>query len=301
MKIEDKSMALARWIQSVLTGGLPLPDHVLNYMEGTFGTADLTEIMDADETGEMDSLLELILFPDMDLQIRYEAKWGQQPFTQKDLAAVQSALGHSTLTIDLMASEEGPGIAIEVPLFALNSFVQRLNITWQLPPRLLTTFDQKWPDAKSLNAKVHLRNARLEWHEDQVRLVNHFLTDMAPEAVDTEICLTFLLSILSEFSPGTDPYNFLIAKKFFYFQSLCKAEDFERRRNTSNMEIMMLQGDRAAHGSVAEWRQQMQWIDSITYALFGRTHFFQQPDEQCMALPSGDNKQIMDNVIRSLS
>lgn len=296
-----KIESLAQWIRSILAEGLLLPDDVLAYMEGTFGTSDLAKIIDGDDTGEMDSLLELILFPGMDLQIRYESEWGTTSFTQKEQGAVQSALGLTVLRAELIPPGDRQGITIEVPLFALNAFVQRLNITWQPPSRLLATFGQKWPDANSLRARVHLRNARLDWHADQVDFVNHFLADIPPDDGETDACLTFLLSILSEFSPGTDPYKFLVAKKFFYFQSLCKAEDFERRRKTSNMEIMMLQGDRAAHGDIAQLRQHMQWIDRMSYALFGRTHFFQQPDEQCVALPSSDNKQMLDEVVRTLT
>lgn len=301
MEKETRSKALSEWIRSILADGLPLPAEVLGYMESTFGTTDLADILSGQDTGEMDSLLELILFPGMDIQIRYEAEWGAVPFTESELKTVQSSLGSFNITTDLIPPGGGPRTTIEVPHFALEAFVQRLNITWQPPSRLMAALDQNWPDVESLRARVHLRNARLTWHADQVQLANHFLTAMPPDNDDTEACLTFLLSILSEFSPGSEPFRFLVAKKFFYFQSLCKAEAFERRRKSSNMEIMMLQGDRAAHGNIAELRQHMQWIDRISYALFGRTHFFQQPDEDCVVLPSGDEQQMLDKVVRTLS
>jgi hypothetical protein len=46
------------------------------------------------------------------------------------------------------------------------------------------------------------------------------------------------------------------------------------------MEIMMLQGNRAAHGSISQWRLKMQHIDRICQVVFGRTQFFQQPNAQ---------------------
>jgi hypothetical protein len=49
---------------------------------------------------------------------------------------------------------------------------------------------------------------------------------------------------------------------------------------------MMLQGNRAAHGGIAQWRIQMQQVDRICQTLFGRTQFFQQPDARSIDLAS---------------
>lgn len=301
MTAKNINIAFAQWVRSEMAAGLPLSESVHDYMAATFGTTDLAAIIGQDTTGEVDSLLELIFFPDMDSQIRFESQWGNQIFTAKELADIQAMACQTSLTAVIAQSDVTTSIPIDVPNFVLSAFVQRLNITFQPAPLLVKTLVQKWPRTTAVRVRVHLRNARLAWHADQVQLINQFLTKMPPEAQDAEACIDFLLTILSEFAPKTDPFDFLIAKKFFYFQSLCKAEDFERKRHASNMEIMMLQGNRAAHGNVAQWRQQMQWIDRICYILFERTHFFQQPDEQSVDLQPGIDTQMIDEVIRTLS
>lgn len=298
---QDKTIALAQWLRSVLAQGLPQTESVSEYIEATFGTTDLAAIIAEEATGEVDSLLELIFFPDMDLQIRYESHWGAESFSTSDLEKIQTNLCQAPLTAVIRAPGDAPDLPVEVPPFALEAFVQRLNITWQPVPQLINTLTTQWPVAAGTRTRVHLRNARLEWHTHQVELANHFLGKMPPDDADTETCLAFLLSILSEYDPNTAPIDFLIAKKFFYFQSLCKAEDFERKRQTSNMEIMMLQGNRACHGSVAQLRQQMQLIDRICQTLFGRTQFFQNPDEQYVDLKSGDDTQMMQDIMNKLS
>ena len=46
------------------------------------------------------------------------------------------------------------------------------------------------------------------------------------------------------------------------------------RRSAGNMEILMLQGARASHGTVAHWQRRMERIDHIAIALFGRSEVF---------------------------
>jgi hypothetical protein len=301
MTTHDKRIALARWIHSVLAESQPLPETVQNFMDATFGTTDLATIVEADATGEVDSLLELLFFPDMPIQIRFESQWGNEIFTSQDLTAIQALVCQTPVWATITQPAGAAAVTIEVQAFALKSFVQRLNITWQPDPQLPAALARHWPGMMGTRVRVHLRNARLAWHADQVQLMHRILTNMPWDADDAEVCITFLLTILTELVPETDPFDFLVAKKFFYFQSLCKAEDFERKRHTSNMEIMMLQGNRAAHGNMVQWRQQMQWIDRICHTVFGRTHFFQQPGEPCVEIQSGNSTQMMDDLIRTLS
>jgi hypothetical protein len=194
--------------------------------------------------------------------------------------------------------ENGLEVSLAVPSFACRTFVERLNICRQPPEQLAQLLDADDLDDMELAIRVQLRNAGLSWHQDQVALIHLFLTRMQSSSPAIESDLAFLISILPELASGGDAYAFLIAKKFFYFQSLCRAEDFERKRMASNMEIMMMSGARSAHGSIHEWRQCMRRIDRICQALFGRTQFFQQPDSQCIDLQDGLNMQ---DVVRKLS
>ena len=45
------------------------------------------------------------------------------------------------------------------------------------------------------------------------------------------------------------------------------------------MELLMMQGYRAAHGSVAHWREQMAVIDRLSRLLFDRIPFVPLPQE----------------------
>jgi hypothetical protein len=220
------------------------------------------------------------------MKIRFESRWRRERFDRQDLETVIELASARPIRATILTPSDGSNIRIELPVFVIEAFIRRLNIAWQPTADLQTCLDANSRHRHFIRMCVHLRHARVEWHTGQVRLIGQFMTKMPEKAEDLETDLLFLLDILPEFAPNRDPFDFLVAKKFFYFQSLCKAEDFERKRQASNMEIMMLQGNRAAHGSISQWRLQMQQVDRICQALFGRTQFFQQPDARSIELAS---------------
>jgi hypothetical protein len=289
--------ALSRWIAGELEDGIALTDDVLSYLEATFGTHDLSSVLVDADGSEIDSLLELLFYPDAMLQMRYEARWGRKIFTEQDLEGVIASLCALHLVAEVALPETQEKIFVPVPDFASRSFAQRMNICWQPPVKLAQAIDQHCIGDDGLMARVQLRNARLNWHDAQISLMNRFLSLLSTDYETFSSDLGFLISILSELAVESDPYNFLIGKKFFYFQSLCSAEDFERKRLSSNMEIMMMAGARSAHGSISQWRQFMRRIDRICQALFGRTQFFKQPDSHCVDLQNGLNIQDVTRLL----
>lgn len=260
--------------------GIVVGDDLLHYLDATFGTQDLPSVLADADSGEIDSLLELLFFPDHKLQVAFEAQWGNDVFSELDRDAVIEML----CATPLIAEVGLPGLqhkcTVSVPAFVLQTFVQRLNVCRRPPRILIHTIDQHCREETGLAVRVQLRNAGLAWHRDHIALLEQFIAHMPAQSKTFHADLSFLISILSELSAGQDQYAFLVDKKFFYFMYLCRAEDFERKRRSSNMEIMMMQGDRFIHAGMDEWRQCMRRIDRICRALFGRTEFFQQPDSQ---------------------
>jgi hypothetical protein len=284
MTTQERTIALARWLGSVLAEGIVLSQAVEDYISGTFGCCDLAHILETADSSEIDSLLELLFYPDLEMKVRFESRWGRERFGPQDLDTVIELVSARPIVGAIVTPSDGSAIHIDPPVFVIEAFIRRLNIAWHPTPELQARLDEHSRHRHFIRMCVHLRHARVKWHAGQVRLIGRFMTKMPEKAKDLETDLIFLLDILPEFAPNCDPFDFLVAKKFFCFQSLCKAEDFERKRQASNMEIMMLQGNRAAHGSIAQWRHQMQQVDRICQALFGRTQFFQQPNARSVDL-----------------
>jgi hypothetical protein len=302
MENQPRYAALAQWLRALLESGVTVSEAVLVYLEATFGTDDLAAVLTDEPDCEIDSLMDLVFFPEKTTQVQFEDHWGDTPFSATDLDLTIRHLCAAPIAVPLKGSPpHGDAFVIRVPDFALASFVQRLNIAWQPDRHLAQTLDHDYRRELCLSLRVMLRNAPLAWNRGQVQLTSRFLSHMPPASEALEPLLDFLLSLLYDLTGEVDFFAFLIGKKGFYFQSLCKAEDYERRRQSSNMETMMLQGARSAHGSIEQWQLYMRNIDRICQALFGRTHFFHQPTEQCIALENNNGEKTMQNVIRVLS
>jgi hypothetical protein len=67
------------------------------------------------------------------------------------------------------------------------------------------------------------------------------------------------------------------------------------------MEILMLQGARAAHGDIDTWQRGMRMIDTICLALFGETRYFQRPGQERLNIEPSTMQQQIEDVIHRLS
>jgi hypothetical protein len=305
MSFNPSNQSLAKWILSILQAETTAGSDVLAYALATFGTDDLSKIVTAAGNADIDSLLDLIFFPDLTIQISFEKKWGAIEFSRIDEAEIITRLSEMSIPSTIICTEYPTSISIHLPFWIPEAFVQRLNITWQPDARIRDTLDRCLSPSRQIITRIHLRNAgRLcQTHTarpHQAGLISAFIEKMPPASDDYEPCLLFLLTILSEFTEGQPPYDFLISKKGHYFQCLYKAEDFERRRRTTNMETLMMQGERAAYGGLEHWRRCMQRIDTICNALFGHTHFFGQPRDVHTVIQPADKGWDMDLILRSL-
>ncbi len=268
---------LAGWVREVLARGIHLAADLLACLESLIGSADIEVLLADIESSEAASFLDLLFSPDAETRYAYEARWGARRFAQQDVRAVVAALARGRVTAPLYAPGRRDPWYLAVPADAREAFVQRLNITWQPPPDLERMLATRLGDTHRHRVRAVLRHVRAPWHAHQVAFIDLLLAKLAPTTADFEKDLAFLCSLLDEFGPGQTPFDFLMAKKHFYFQALCKSMAFERRLRTGSMEVMMLQGVRAAYGDVERWRAWMRQVDRISLVLFGGTRYFQAP------------------------
>ena len=89
--------ALVRWIRSVFQEGLVLTADVIQFMESVFGTQDIEAVLKEAHDCESGSLLELLCFPDRELRLRFERRWGGHAFTTGDQRTIISQLCRTPL------------------------------------------------------------------------------------------------------------------------------------------------------------------------------------------------------------
>ncbi|MFZ1982990.1 MAG: hypothetical protein WAU91_01175 [Desulfatitalea sp.] len=270
---------LAEWVRHTLQGGIHLDAVLRSYLEGTFGSAEPDALLADPYASEAATFFELLFSPDLDVRQDYESRWGHLCFVQEDLRALLESFERPPVMATIHTDGRGEPFRMALPADAAAAFIQRLNLTWQPPAELELVLKTRLDDPHRTQVRSALRHSRVAWQPHQVQLVDLFLAKMRPAADGFESDLDFLCTLLDEFGQDQAPLDFLMAKKRFFFQALCKAQAFEKRLRAGNMEVLMLQGARAAYGDIDQWRVWMRRVDRISIALFGGTRYFQEPLE----------------------
>jgi hypothetical protein len=270
----------AQWARQVLQRPIRPDKAWIDMLEATLGTRDPAVLQNEGESSENASILDLLFYPDRQAQLDFERLWGERPFSTAQADTLVEELLKEPITASLHMDVAPHTLTVRVPDFAVAAFIARLKITWQAPAGLLPVLHTILSPHELIEVRSRLRHTRIDWHAVHIQLIERFLTRIPITSADFPPCWDFLLSILDELRPEDTPFEFLTAKKLFFFQSLCQNEAFERRRLNSNMEILILQGARAAHGDLHLWRTGMRLVDRICTALYGHTRFFQRPLEE---------------------
>jgi hypothetical protein len=118
--------------------------------------------------------------------------------------------------------------------------------------------------------RVMLRNARFEF----TPAVNEFLRALIPTLgvpnEDGQACLAFALELLAEFEASAELYPALCARKKWLARALHHGQRLRERLSQSNVETLLSQGQRLAWVDETRIRCQMNYIDRISRAVFGR-------------------------------
>lgn len=280
-----KTNALAQWIVDSFRAGVTLTPEHLQYMQATFGTTDPAVILDEHDGSEIDSYLQLVYYPDQALRMRYENDWGETLFSTADIEAVMVQLKRAPLWGKINRGSGHGQLPVELSIDLLQAWMERLKILWQPAPAIALELNQFDDKRQQVVIRTHLRHAPLEWHSGQTALVARLLAKMRLQPEGSIGYLSDLLSLLIQMGAGQAEDSFFSDRKAFYFELLCKAEAFEARRCHEAMEVLMLQGCRAAFGTADHWRQEMARIDRLSRLLFGNIPDIGLMDCRTQALP----------------
>ncbi len=291
---------ILQWIIEFLRSGIHLDRQILEFVEASYGEVDVAELFSMEESSDTAPFLDLVFQPSQSHRLAYEQRFGHMQIGAQTLSALLAALE----TTEIKATIHIPGnhnpVCIKVSTETLTSLVQRLNISWKPPGPLRDFLQTGVDDRRRPWVRARLRHSRITWHDGQVELVMQFLSRYPAASDSFERCFVFLLGILAELSPGESLFTFFTVKKRFFLNAWTKAEAFERRRKAGNMEILMMQGERAAHGSLDHWREQMQLVDLICRHLFGGAPHMNEPVSRHFDVQTGGDDLRIQDVMRIL-
>lgn len=295
---------LAEQIRAVCLDGFCLDEQAWQYLQTTLADPtpeSVKKIMLQDDDCESDSLLELLFYPTEPMQIRLEPLIGTRTLTEKEQRRLVDLLSACPVETSLYFPVLQKHLHLKIPEHALERFVHRLNLNVNLPLKLTRVIDQCLIQEQVNLAKVRLRNSKRTYTDHQADFLIQIFKNLKPTHPQFWPCLDFVLNIVSEVPAAPLVYDFLMAKKNFYFQSVSKAEQFLEKLRRSNMETLMMQGERAAFIHPEEGRKAMTHIDLISRSLFGRSDHFQTPLESDIQIDEKAPLKNLSKVIDYLS
>ena len=269
-------------IAEALENSGQLSKAILEYIETALFPVQpeqLTAFLTDDESeSERDSLLDLIFSPDLAVQMALEPLLETVCLSSEDRAALYDQLLGTPIQAWIQMPDGRRLACIPVPDYFKSRFVERLNIFWQLAPRVRAVIDEGVAtDDMALQVKVRLRNGNVRPNADQQTILCRFFERMPDDDPDYLACLDLFLSLVGGDIKAKDVYDQLVSHKRFLFRTLQQAQRFEALLRQSNMETLMLQGMRAPHAPPDELNYHMRLIDLICARVFGKTETIAPP------------------------
>lgn len=271
--MNERHRRLAGRIAQLLRAGIEAGPDLCGYIDATFSNPSVRELegIIADESDpEREGLLELIFFPDEPMQQTLEELLPEEGgLGQGDVEAVATELCARRIQTALVFSDRRDRLAVDFPPALVTTFLQRLNLTRRIEPRLVMAINTLVAPVDRIAVRVKLRNVRKPMGAGKVLFLCDFLAKLGGD--DQLLAyLDFTLSFLEDIEDGADVYAALMNRRRIGWQLLHKAAQFEEKLKQDNIETLMLRGERAPHVSRKELLKTIAFIERISLAVFDR-------------------------------
>jgi hypothetical protein len=277
LRVDPKHRALLTQIQSALEQGLAVDAATCHHIDSTLGNPsreEIAKLLRGKTDSEGESLRELLFYPDEAFQMRLERHLGGASFDNEDETRILSLLLASQPDVTLIFDKAWQSLKIKLPDSAMEVFLARLRITWQMDPRLMTIIQRRHKDRSADRVKVRLRNTGYEFSPWHVNLLVDLFEKLPVTHRDYMACLDLVLELLPEISPTSDVYNLLIRRKKIYFKAFQEALRLKERLARDNIETLILKGSRLATIDPQLARFNMRIIDAVCHCLYGHSEYF---------------------------
>mgnify|MGYP000727110241 CR=1 FL=1 len=272
-----KNKQIADKILDILQEGLEINADTQHYIDSTFSHPTI-EALDAvlqDESScETDSLLELLFFPDESVQLQLEGLLEDRHLQPEDEKAIQAQICSQPFQTRFRFRDGRGTLKMKVTPTHVNAFMERLNLTRSLDPKIGAAIKQHVAGPFQTQCKVRFRNARPIGAPHKILFLQSYFEKMEPEDDVFFEYLDFMLNFLEALDDQADIFKGLMTYKKIYFQGLQKAAKLEKQMTKHNVETLLLGGTRLIYMDKVDARKKIQMIDRISLAVFGKTDFF---------------------------
>ncbi len=270
--------ALVDRLRSHLSRPLSLDGDAARFVSATFGTIDADTLEDLFCDGgasEAETLLEFLLFPDVDFQYHIEPLLNQICFDGDLTQHLAACLAQSPIPLTIHLGGDGGDLSLPLPDDFLQRFLIRLRVSRRWPSSLESALTRCLAADEQIRARVMLRNAAARLGTAAADVCTKFIEALPSSHRDFWSALDLVVGLAAELEASRDPFALLTAHKQRAFQMVEQQRSFERLLQRSNMETLMGQGHRTPTLARADARKRMRVIDVICRAVFGRTTYFQ--------------------------
>jgi hypothetical protein len=268
----DKCHKLAKRILDRFEAGIILEEDICHFMESTFGALSLSELVrmiQEEPDFESATLIELIFYPNLSLQMDIEPILEEESFHRTEERCIVDLLKEAKPRTTLHIPNPMERAELTIPETAFDPLVSRLSITKKLSGDLIEAIHQSIPARNQNRIKVHIRNRRLHHFSSHIQFLIRFLTGINTEADFFLDSFYFVLDLLGEQKNEVDFLMILKDKMEIYQKIHHQAVRFNEQLAQHNMETLMFQGIRAPQISGEEAEKRMVLIGYIKKAVYG--------------------------------
>ena len=279
MNADEKCILLAERIVKILKEGIHLNSDVMHFIDSTFSSPcinELEKIIADNSDCERDSLIELIFFPDEEIQARLEDLLKSHNYCREDENKVLDYLSSGQIESTIHFPDNKGTLSVTMPYEVAGRFLVRLNIHKKIDKRIYAAIDTGVSEKLKISVRVKLRNTVKEIAENKIFFLCDFFEKMEDESDDFLECLDFILSLLDEAENTSNLFSAFMDKKRFFFKNLQRAEKFRQQLEKANMETMILQSAKTPYINIEDEKRKMELIDKISLSVFGRTEYFDE-------------------------
>ena len=275
---EERALKVAEKIEELFQNCFSLDSKVLHYIDSTFSNpskAKIEKILTGEPDFEKETLLRLIFSPDESMQFFLEDFLEEADFTEEDVKRITGYLSAREIQGKIIFPDERGTIKVPVPPVLLSEFIDRLNISVKLHDKLTEAVKFIASDRSGTLARIKIRNARKEFSGTRLDFLSLFFEKMGSEEESIfDDCLGSVIEVLEDADDRSDIYRALSSKKATCFKSLMNAERFEELLLKNNIETLLLQGVRPVPIDKDAVRREVEIIDRICLAVFGKTEYY---------------------------
>ncbi len=250
--------------------GIELTPETEHFIESTLGGVSAAYLLEiaGRESGEKESLVDLLFSADEPLQRRLESLLGPEGLCPADRGVLCTRLRGPLLRAAIRIDDE-KSLDLFLPAEMVEGFVDRLNIDRPVDASLAAALMDRYPEKEALAVRARLREARLSAADSEKAALFRFFSAQAPDRENFWPLLNYLIGFLESASGGGDLFPALAARRRSCRRHLREAAGLEKTMARHNIETIMMGGTRIPCVDSRALVDEIVFIDDLSTILFG--------------------------------